>query len=275
MILQNEDHGDYMIENENRSKSKIQSGTIVLSIFAIISFFVFIVKGIVPIYFFESIGWVILAVIYEKSKRDKIIEMIMIVIGGIFFLFEFINIINVNNAHKVNNIEVKDYDLQSAFPQNHNADNSQSSGYINSTTQSQNNINSVKDDSCPLYIPSNIKAQEITGKEADDLIGVSGRLYSETGSLPYSIESYNFWNAEVEYKNNTNYCIVSALIIFDLQHANKLTKEAHEVVFNPILDKSKTQQYSSKLKIYTGERSEDVALISWKTVKITGFKPVK
>jgi TonB family protein len=62
-----------------------------------------------------------------------------------------------------------------------------------------------------------------------------------------------------------------AVVEFELSHAGNVSKERHSIVFQPLLGVGETQNVSVGLRIRTPERSEDVALLGWRTISASGF----
>lgn len=126
-------------------------------------------------------------------------------------------------------------------------------------------------DPCPAALPSEVSSKALNAVDLPKVVGTNGKLASEQSYDSLYAPNGTAWNATLSYQNRTNSCITVAMVELELGHAGNASKERHSIVFQPILGVGETQTVSVGLRIRTPERSEDVALLGWRTISASGF----
>lgn len=124
---------------------------------------------------------------------------------------------------------------------------------------------------CPTALPSGVSSKPLGADDLSKVVGTDGRLTSEQSYDSLYAPNGTAWNAAFSYTNKTGSCITMAVVEFELSHAGNVSKERHSIVFQPLLGVGETQNVSVGLRIRTPERSEDVALLGWRTISASGF----
>ena len=124
---------------------------------------------------------------------------------------------------------------------------------------------------CPTALPAGVSSRALNAVDLSKVVGTDGNLTSEQSYDSLSAPNGTAWNAHFTYEDRTNICITVATVELELSHAGSPSKERHSIVFQPILGVGEKQTVSVVLRIRTPERSEDVALLGWRTVSGFGF----
>lgn len=131
--------------------------------------------------------------------------------------------------------------------------------------------NSSGASACPTALPSGVSSRPLNADDLSKIIGTDGKLTSEQSYDSYYAPNGTAWNATLSYSNKTKSCITVATVELELSYAGSVSKERHSIVFQPLLGAGGAQALSVGLRIKTPQRSEDVALLGWRTVNASGF----
>jgi hypothetical protein len=124
---------------------------------------------------------------------------------------------------------------------------------------------------CPAALPSGVSSMPLNTADLLKIVGTDGKLTSEQSYDSLYAPNGTAWNATLSYSNKTTSCITMVTVELALSHAGSMSKERHSIVFQPLLGVGETQTLSVGLRIKTPERSEDVALLGWRTISASGF----
>jgi hypothetical protein len=265
-----------LTNQEVTTKQGISAGTFVFGAFSLISLLVSVSRGLVPIYLLEAAGWAGAAWYWQRLKTKSNASK-----AAVAWLAIAVAI------GEVVHIAVSQADSSSARPPMTDSASGRSgtvapsspdqfakyavTGGNPSPSTATTNLFDLGVRSCPSSIPSGVSSKQLPAEESVKLVGTEGTLDS-TSALDDSLNRILLWDAKLNYENRTASCITTAIVELELSHGEKVFRERHGIVFDPLLSPGHTQTLRVKLKVKTPERSEDVALVGWHTISVTGFK---
>jgi hypothetical protein len=278
------------LTEERRHSSTL--GVTVFVVFASLSAIVGMMKGFVPLYLIEALGWAGIAWYWHHKKtHSTVAQAIVIGIAVIVCLGEVISITmqfasdqtRVSNAVKsnptsdlysTNNGSAPGTQYESQKPDSATAQ--VASRPTSKPTRAPTVIDpSIEHSSqthhydtpseCPYSLPSGVSLTNLPKEDSRGLTGEEAELKS--------LDHYdgNTWYATLKYDNDTNYCVTMATVELVLNHDGVIKKERHNVVFSPLLKPGKSDSADVDLKIKTKENSGNVSLQGWHTVSVSGF----
>lgn len=302
----------------------IQAGTVVLGSFAAISLLVSIVKGLVPIYLLEAVGWAGLAWYWQRKKTHS--DIARGVVGTLAVLVAIGEVVHIamqpdsqptlapfaistsgnpsatmpQSASPPSNGLAGTYwtaprqtsatgEGQAAVSANESsrpsvpdqlapakstADPMVSRRGVDSKPAETAPANTLTE--CPSSLPSGATARPLPKYAADQLVGKQylGLSQEHTYETNERGDEYMAWSLDFEFTNNSDTCVVMAMVEVDLSYNGKTSRERHTVPFSPLLGPGKQESGFStvKLNIRSTDRGESPALAGWRTVGVSGFE---
>lgn len=115
--------------------------------------------------------------------------------------------------------------------------------------------------SCPGALPADTITEPLAPNEVSKIIGSEGKLDNGDAN----------WDANLTYVNTTkDKCVTAAIVELDLSYGGRVSKERHNIAFNPPLGPGKSQL--ALPLIQAPKRGEEISLVEWHTVSVSGFE---
>jgi hypothetical protein len=231
-------------------------------------------KGLPPIYILEAVGWAALAWYWQrKETHSRLAKRVVAVLAIVVAIGEVAHIaIQADSkSDAVKSGEGNPFD--SVFPSHpHTSTAAENINPYAVILAGKGNPPAGFVLQCPAALPAGVNARPLPADESSNIAGTFGKLISNSAPWPEP-DDVLLWDANLGFANRTHRCVSMVIVELELDHGGVASKERHSVAFQPLLSPGQATDAYVSLKIKTTDRGEGVALLGWRTVSVSGFKP--